>query len=84
VDFLDVEMATDTKERVKDLWFSTGRKMPGGSVTEYFSEVSNGAVDFSGEVVGPFTLSHKISYYSNRGKRHLLEHPQFILLTLKR
>jgi M6 family metalloprotease-like protein len=65
VDFIDVQMATETKERVKDLWFSTNRKVPSGSVNEYFSEVSNGAVDFSGEVVGPFTLNHNQSYYSN-------------------
>jgi immune inhibitor A len=70
VDFPDVEMAPSTKERVKDLWFSVDRKVPTGSVKEYFSEVSNCAVEFAGEVIGPFTLSHKLSHYSNRSKRH--------------
>jgi immune inhibitor A len=70
VDFPDVEMAPSTKERVKDLWFSVDRQVPTGSVKEYFSEVSNCAVEFAGEVIGPFTLSHKLSHYSNRSKRH--------------
>jgi immune inhibitor A len=68
VDFPDAEIAPSTKERVKDLWFSTDRKVPTGSVNEYFTEVSNGAVNIAGEVIGPFTLSHKMSYYSNRCK----------------
>jgi immune inhibitor A len=68
VDFPNVEMAPSTKERVKDLWFSTDRKVPTGSVNEYFTEASNGAVNIAGEVIGPFTLSHKMSYYSNRCK----------------
>jgi immune inhibitor A len=70
VDFPDVELAPSTKERVKDLWFSTDCKVPTGSVNEYFSEVSNGAVNIAGEVIGPFTLSHKMSYYSNNGKTY--------------
>jgi immune inhibitor A len=68
VEFQDIEMAAGTKQRINDLWFSTDRKVPTGSVAEYYSEVSNGAVELSGEVVGPFTLSKKMSYYSNRRK----------------
>ncbi|OAL01747.1 M6 metalloprotease [Phaeosphaeriaceae sp. SRC1lsM3a] len=66
VEFQDIELATGTKQRMEDLWFSKDRKVPTGSVAEYYSEVSNGAVELSGEVVGPFKLSKKMSYYSNR------------------
>ncbi|KAH7089752.1 M6 family metalloprotease domain-containing protein [Paraphoma chrysanthemicola] len=65
VEFSDVKMASGTKERMEDLWFSTD-KVSTGSVNEYFSEASNGAVDLGGEVVGPFSLSHTLSYYANR------------------
>lgn len=57
---------------MEDLWFSKDRKVPTGSVAEYYSEVSNGAVELSGEVVGPFKLSKKMSYYSNRRKHELI------------
>ncbi|KAF2016667.1 M6 metalloprotease [Aaosphaeria arxii CBS 175.79] len=57
-------MAAGTKQRFQDLFFSKG-KVPTGSVTEYFSEVSNGKISLTGEVVGPFTLSKPMSYYSN-------------------
>jgi M6 family metalloprotease-like protein len=43
---------------------------PTGSVNEYFSEASNGAVNFDGEVVGPFPLSNRLSYYANRRKNN--------------
>jgi immune inhibitor A len=56
-------MAPDTRQRMEDLWFSTGGKVPTGSVTEYYSEVSNGAVELKGEVVGPFTLSKEMGFY---------------------
>lgn len=84
VEFEDVEMTRSTKQRMEDLWFSTERKVPTGSVAEYYSEVSNGAVTLTGEVVGPFTLSHKKSYYANyrvftSQTRHTIR-----LLTLKR
>lgn len=65
VEFSDVKMASGTKERMVDLWFSTD-KVSTGSVNEYFSEASNGAVNLGGEVVGPFSLSHTLSYYANR------------------
>jgi immune inhibitor A len=61
-------MAPDTKQRMEDLWFSTGGKVPTGSVTEYYSEVSNGAVELKGEVVGPFTLSKEMGFYGAGSK----------------
>lgn len=68
VEFQDIEMAPGTKQRMEDLWFSTDRKIHTGSVAEYYSEVSNGAVEITGEVVGPFMLSKKMAYYSNRSR----------------
>ena len=65
VEFQDVKMAPGTKQRMEDLWFSTERKVPTGSVTEYYSEVSNNAISLAGEVVGPFTLSKDMGYYAN-------------------
>ncbi|KAF2243358.1 M6 metalloprotease [Trematosphaeria pertusa] len=62
--FQDVKMAAGAKERMQDLFFSNG-KLATGSVTEYYSEVSNKKVSFSGEVVGPFTLSKKMAQYAN-------------------
>ena len=64
IDFQDVKCPLDTIERTKDLWFSTN-KIPTGSVTEYYSEVSNNAVSLTGEVIGPFTLKEKMAYYAN-------------------
>jgi immune inhibitor A len=70
--FQDVKMAPGTKERMEDLWFSTGRKVPTGSVTEYYSEVSNNAISLAGEVVGPFTLSKNMGYYGNGSTYNLI------------
>jgi immune inhibitor A len=61
---------------MEDLWFSTDRKIPTGSVTEYYSEASNGAVSMSGEVIGPFTLDNDLSYYSNH-RKHTSITPQW-------
>ena len=60
-------MKSGTKERMEDLFFSTG-KLSTGSVTEYYKEVSNGKVAFTGEVFGPYTMSQTMSYYANNGK----------------
>jgi immune inhibitor A len=57
-------MSAGAKQRFEDLWFSTG-KIPTGSVTEYYQEVSNGRISLTGEVVGPFTLSQNQAYYAN-------------------
>lgn len=64
IDFQDVKCPTDVIERTYDLWFSTN-KIPTGSVTEYYSEVSNNAVSLTGEVIGPFALKEKMAYYVN-------------------
>jgi M6 family metalloprotease-like protein len=69
-EFQDVKMAPGTKEYMQDLWFSSGRKIPTGSVTEYYDEVSNGKISFTGEVVGPFTLSRDLAYYANDREFH--------------
>ncbi|KAF3002949.1 hypothetical protein E8E13_003957 [Curvularia kusanoi] len=64
VDFQDVKCPPDIIERTKELWFSTGH-IPTGSVTEYYSEVSNNAVSLTGEVIGPFTLKDNMAHYAN-------------------
>ncbi|KAH6642487.1 immune inhibitor A peptidase M6-domain-containing protein [Boeremia exigua] len=64
VEFQDVKCPPETIDRTKDLWFSTN-KIPTGSVTDFYSEVSNNAVSLTGEVVGPFTLREKMSHYAN-------------------
>lgn len=66
-EFQDVKMMSGTKERMEDLFFSTD-KLSTGSVTEYYKEVSNGKVAFTGEVFGPYTMSQTMSYYANNGK----------------
>lgn len=66
-EFQDVKMKPGTKERMEELFFSTG-KLATGSVTEYYKEVSNGKVAFTGEVFGPYQLSQNLSYYTNNGK----------------
>src|SRR5262249_21095171 len=64
VDFTDKPM-TVPKQHFEDLFFSTGRTIPTGSVKEYYNEVTKGLVDIVGEVVGPLTLPHPISFYAN-------------------
>ncbi|KAF2744498.1 M6 metalloprotease [Sporormia fimetaria CBS 119925] len=63
-EFQDVKMSPGAKQRFEELFFSTGR-IPTGSVTEYFSEVSNGKISITGEVVGPYTVSKNMSEYAN-------------------
>lgn len=67
VDFQDVKCPPGTVERHLDLWFSKGR-ISTGSVTEYYSEVSNNAVSLTGDVLGPFTLKEKMAHYANNRK----------------
>lgn len=64
IEFQDVKCPPETIERTKDLWFSTN-KIPTGSVTEYYSEVSNNAVSLTGEVIGPLVLKEKMAHYAN-------------------
>lgn len=65
VEFQDVKCPPGIIERTHDLWFSTEKKIPTGSVTEYYSEVSNNAISLTGEVIGPFTLKEKMAHYAN-------------------
>lgn len=62
VDFSDKQM-TQTKQHFSDLFFGQGGSKK--SVREYFAEVTNGLIDLTGEVVGPFRLPKKLSEYAN-------------------
>lgn len=62
-EFADKKFTTP-KNYYKDLFFSTGQ-VATGSVKEYFTEVSDGQVEITGEVVGPFKLPQKMAYYAN-------------------
>lgn len=57
-------MAARAKERFQDLFYSHG-KIPTGSVTEYFEEVSRNKISLVGEVLVPFTLREKMAYYAD-------------------
>jgi len=63
VDFTDQHM-TQTRQHFSDLFFSTG-VLPNGSVRDYYTEVTGGLVNLTGEVVGPFRMPHPMSYYAN-------------------
>ncbi|KAK9481983.1 immune inhibitor A peptidase M6-domain-containing protein [Lipomyces starkeyi] len=64
VDFSDKQMKSGATQNFQDLFFSTG-KLTTGSVTEYYTEVSGGKIALGGQVVGPFRMPHKLSYYAN-------------------
>lgn len=66
VEFTDVKMAPNAKERFEKLFFSKG-EIPTGSVSEFYEEVSNGKVSLAGEAIGPLTLSREKAYYANGG-----------------
>jgi immune inhibitor A len=51
-------------EHYEKLFFSKGA-LPHGSVREYFSEVSGGAVDITGAVAGPLMLPRTLSAYAH-------------------
>jgi len=63
VAFTDQPM-TATKQHFEELFFSTG-VLSNGSVREYFTEVSHGAIDIQGEVVGPYTLPQTLATYAH-------------------
>jgi len=63
VEFADQKL-TATKKLFEDLFFSTN-VVATGSVREYFTEVSDGKVTISGEVVGPFLMPRSMSAYAN-------------------
>lgn len=64
VEFSDVT-STVTKADVEEALNGTNYTRNGNicSVREYFLRVSNGKLDYTNVVVGPFRLSHKRSYY---------------------
>lgn len=63
-EFSDKRMASGAKERFQDLFFST-EKIATGSVTEYFTDVSNGKISLTGEVAGPFLMPQTSTQYAN-------------------
>ncbi|WP_432498300.1 M6 family metalloprotease domain-containing protein [Kineococcus gypseus] len=65
VDFPDLAMARPAAE-FEDLFFSRG-SLATGSVAEYFTEVSGGLVDVTGEVVGPLRMPQTLAWYADGG-----------------
>src|SRR6266487_2097780 len=63
VDFSDRPMS-QSQQHFQDLFFSTGT-LPNGSVKEYYTEVTNGLVTISGEVVGPYRLPRTLAEYAH-------------------
>lgn len=63
VDFSDKPMAK-TQQHFKDLFFSEG-VIATKSVREYYKEVTNGLVELTGEVVGPFRMPKTLAQYAN-------------------
>ncbi|MBY5164245.1 M6 family metalloprotease domain-containing protein [Salsipaludibacter albus] len=63
VDFDDRPMTADA-DHFDDLFFSEG-VLPDGSVREYFTEVTNGLVELTGEVIGPLRLPRDLATYAN-------------------
>lgn len=53
-----------TQQHFQDLFFSTG-VIPSGSVREFYNEATNGLVNISGQVVGPYTLPDTMANYAN-------------------
>lgn len=63
VDFPDNE-AYETKDHFNDMLFSLG-SYSGGSMRDYYKEVSYGQVDIQGEVFGWYRAPQPKSYYTN-------------------
>lgn len=63
VDFSDKPM-NQSKKRFEDLFFSQG-VIPTGSVKEYYTEVTGGLVNITGQVVGPYRMPRKLSQYAH-------------------
>lgn len=63
VDFSDRQME-ETTNHFNDLFFSTG-VLPHGSVREYYTDVTNGLVTLTGEVVGPYRMPQTLAWYAN-------------------
>lgn len=65
VDFSD-KAFTQSKKHFQDLFFSEG-VVPTGSVKEYYKEVTNGLINISGEVVGPYRMPKTLKTYAGNG-----------------
>ncbi len=63
VDFPDKAM-TAAASHFEELFFSTG-VLANGSVKEYYAEVTNGLVDITGQVVGPYRMPRPLTDYAN-------------------
>ncbi len=63
VDFSDKEME-ETPEHFEELFFSTGT-LEHGSVREFYAEATNGLVEITGDVVGPYRMPQTIEWYAN-------------------
>ncbi|HET7474498.1 MAG TPA: M6 family metalloprotease domain-containing protein [Dermatophilaceae bacterium] len=63
-EFTDKKLGAGAADRFKELFFSQGT-VPTGSVQEYYNEVTGGKVNIVGEVVGPYTMPKKLSWYAN-------------------
>ena len=63
VDFSDKKMPATTAH-FEELFFSTG-VLPHGSVKEYYAEATDGLVDITGDVVGPYRMPHTLAWYAN-------------------
>ena len=77
VEFQDKSFPAGIKGHFQDLFFSTG-KVPTGSVTEYYTDVSGAKISITGKVEGPFKLPKTLTYYANGGsgiKGKALEEP---------
>jgi immune inhibitor A len=63
VDFSDKKISA-SKAHFEELFFSQG-KMATGSVRDFYQEATHGLIDIQGQVVGPYRLPQKLSYYAN-------------------
>jgi immune inhibitor A len=61
--FTDKAMAATTNH-LHDLFFSTG-VLPHGSVKEYYTEVTNGLVTLTGDVLGPYQMPQTLAWYAS-------------------
>ncbi|QDT10780.1 Immune inhibitor A precursor [Planctomycetes bacterium K23_9] len=74
VDFEDEPHADENSLGVFDeMLFGS---IPSGSMSEYYSEVSNSNITIEGEVHGWFRMPEKLSYYTNAGSGTLTTYPR--------
>ena len=62
VEFKDKKLGSDKREYFQNLFFSK-KKLESGSAAEYYTDISNGKVELSGDVVGPYTLPLSLVEY---------------------